>query len=253
MPVKQLPSLANPIPRRPRHGRDVLVAVEDDLRGKRRVPRHLDRHMAPLRVHDMEQVVVDVRRLLRDVADQPAGFRAADPPHARRGLRGQHHEHPRAHLMDAQVLLGDQVLALPGLAADNRDTVHVPPGFQPAGEPAREPHQVRVVELLIAVIVEPAPPAPEPARIMAQGEVGIQHDPVHAVIAAGQQVPVPPGEIISHAPNVPGSPRPVSRTARRATPSGRSPGRSVTTLWVGDLWTFVSSFHAAWVSRARVR
>jgi hypothetical protein len=32
----------------------VLVAVEDDLRAERRMPRHLDRHMTPLRVDDVE-------------------------------------------------------------------------------------------------------------------------------------------------------------------------------------------------------
>jgi hypothetical protein len=74
------------------------------------------------------------------------------------------------------------------------------------------------------------PPGPEPARVVPQREEGVQHDPVHAVIGAGQQIPVPLAEVISHAPNVPGSPRPVSRTARRATPSGRSPGRSVVSL-----------------------
>ena len=83
-----------------------------------------------------------------------------------------------------QVLLGDQVLALPGLAVDHRDAVRVRPGLDPAGEPARHPHQVRVVQLLVAVAVQPPPPAPEPARVMPQREIGVQHDPVHAVIAS---------------------------------------------------------------------
>ena len=46
---------------------------------------------------------------------------------------------------------------------------------------------------------------------------GVQHDPVHAVIRAGQKIPVPLGEVISHPPNLTGSPRSVSQTARRAT------------------------------------
>jgi hypothetical protein len=69
------------------------------------------------------------------------------------------------------------------------------------------------------------------------GVVGVQHDPVYAVIGARQQIRVPLGEVISHASKVPGSSRPVSRTARRATPSGRSPGRSVAILWGGDFDT----------------
>src|SRR6266702_2820233 len=35
---------------------DVLVAVEDHLGGERRMPGHLDRHVSPLRVHDVERV-----------------------------------------------------------------------------------------------------------------------------------------------------------------------------------------------------
>ena len=159
MPVKQLPSLTKPIPAACARGRDVLVAVEDDLRAERRVPGHLDRHVAPGRVHDVEAVVVDERPLLRQVARSPRR-RAADLPHARRRLRDQDQEHPRAHLVAGQVLLGDQVLTLPGLAVDHRDPGGVRPRLHPPGEPARHPHQVRVVQLLIGAIVQPPPPAP---------------------------------------------------------------------------------------------
>src|ERR1700757_2232351 len=38
----------------------VLVAVKDDLRPERRMPRHLDRDMPPGRIHDVKRVVVDV-------------------------------------------------------------------------------------------------------------------------------------------------------------------------------------------------
>lgn len=52
---------SEPDPRLSGLGGDVLVAVEDDLRGERRMPGHLDRHMAPLWVHDVEGVVVGRR------------------------------------------------------------------------------------------------------------------------------------------------------------------------------------------------
>ena len=69
---------------------------------------------------------------------------------------------------------------------------------------------------------------------MAQRVIRVQHDPVHAVIRAGQQVPVPSGEVIGHAPTVKvtrTSRQDISRTAPKgATPPGRSPGRSVETL-----------------------
>ena len=95
--------------------------------------------------------------------------------------RGQDQEHPRGDHVSRQVLLDDQVLALPGLAEDDRDPVHRCPGLDPAGEPARHPHQVRVIELVLAAIVQPPPPAPEPARVMPDREEGIEHHPVHAV------------------------------------------------------------------------
>jgi len=79
-----------------------------------------------------------------------------------------------------------------------------------AGEPARQPHQVRVIQLRIRIAVPAPPPGPEPARAMAQRVIRVQHDPVHAVIRAGQQVPVPFGEVIGHAPTVE-----VTRTSRQ--------------------------------------
>jgi hypothetical protein len=57
---------------------------------------------------------------------------------------------------------------------------------------------VRVIQLIVAA-VQPPPPAPEPARIVPDREEGIQHHPVHAVITARQQIPVPFSEVISHA------------------------------------------------------
>jgi hypothetical protein len=70
----------------------------------------------------------------------------------------------------------------------------------------------------------------QPARVDPHRVPGVQHNPVHAVIAAIDQVAVACGEVISHAPNLPACALAVSRTARSATPSGRSPGRSVGAL-----------------------
>ena len=65
-----------------------------------------------------------------------------------------------------QVLLGDLMLALLGLAIDHRNPVRLRGRSHPAGEPAGEPHQMRVVQLLIAVAVPTPPPHPEAARRM---------------------------------------------------------------------------------------
>ena len=201
---------------------DVLVAVEHHLRAERRVPGHLDGQVPERRVHDVEAVVVDVLPLLLDIGDDPARG-PVHLPHRCRGLGRQDQEHPRGDHMRLQVLLSDQVLALPGLAEDQRDAVRGCPGLDPAGEPPGHPHQVRVIQLIVAAAVQPPPPGPQPARVDPHREPGVQHHPVHAVIAAVDQVAIARGEVISHAPNVPACALPDSRTARSATPSGEVP------------------------------
>jgi EmrB/QacA subfamily drug resistance transporter len=126
--------------------------------------------------------------------------------YTRRGLADQDHEHSRSHRMGAQILLRDQVLALPRRAAGHRDGVIGGPGPDPPREPPRQPHQVSVVQHRIRLGVttpdQAPPPGPEPARRVAHRVVGIQHDPVHAVIRAGQQARIARREVIGHPPTV---------------------------------------------------
>jgi len=63
------------------------------------------------------------------------------------------------------------------------------PGLDPAGEPARHPYQVRVIELVVAAAVQPPPTGTETAGVMTDREECVQPDPVHAIIRTGQQVP----------------------------------------------------------------
>ena len=181
------------------------------------MPGHLDRQVPPLPVHDVEAVVIDVRALAGQVADHRAVRGPAHIPHHRRGPGHQDHEHSRSHRMGAQILLRDQVLALTCRAVDHRDGVVRGPGPDPPCEPPRQAHQVSVVQHRIPLRVtapdQPPPPGPEPARAAAQRIVGVQHDPVHAVIRAGQQPRIPRREVISHALNVSLSPLTVRRTA----------------------------------------
>ena len=216
-----------------RGDRDILVAIEDHLRAERRVSGHLDRQVPEGRVHDVKAVVVDVLPLLLQAGDDPARG-TAHLPHRRRGLGRQDQEHPRGNHVSLQVLLGDQVLTLPGLAEDDRDPVRGRPGLDPAGEPPGHPHQVRVIQLVVAAM-QPPPPAPEPARVMAQREIHVQHHPVHAIVRTRQQARIPLSKVIGHPPTV--GPRDTSRQPDcpgGAAPSGRSPGRSVAVLGYWD-------------------
>jgi hypothetical protein len=44
--------------------------------------------------------------------------------------------------------------------------------------------------LVVAVLMRSPPPDAKPARVMRQREVGVQDDPVHAVIHTGNQIAV---------------------------------------------------------------
>ena len=121
------------------------------------------------------------------------------------------------------------VLAFPGLAEDHRHPIGRAPRLDPPREPTRHPHQMGVVQLGVAAAVPPPPPGAQPARIP-EREERVEHDPIHAVIAARQQIPVAKAELVGHRPNLRPHPRAHPRraeTARRATTSGRSPGRGV--------------------------
>ena len=183
----------------------------------------------------MEAVVIHVRALAGQVADHRAVRGPAHIPHHRRGPGHQDHEHSRPHRMAAQILLRDQVLAFPRRAVEHRDGVVRGPGPDPPREPPRQAHQVSVVQHRIRLRVttpdQLPPPGPEPARRVPHRVVGIEHDPVYAVIRAGQQARIAGREVISHPPTV--GPRGSSRQPdcpEGAIPSGRSPGRNVVDL-----------------------
>jgi hypothetical protein len=68
-------------------------------------------------------------------------------------------------LVRVQVLLGNAVLALAGLAEDDRHPVGRSPRLDPTRQPTGHPHQMSVIELVIRA-VQPPPPHPEPARVV---------------------------------------------------------------------------------------
>ena len=88
------------------------------------------------------------------------------------------------------------MLALPGRGVLN-GTWLAAAQAGPGGRTGPPSGSVGCHPLLAAAAVQP-PPGPEPARVVPEREVGVEHDPVHAVIAAGQQISVPLGEVIGH-------------------------------------------------------
>ncbi len=117
---------------------------------------------------------------------------------------------PRADLMGGQILLGDTVLALSGLAEDHRYRVGCAPGLDPAREPPRHPHQMRVVQLVVTALVQPSPPSTQPARLIPEWVERVKHDPINAVIGPNHQIRIPQTEFIAgHPPTKPPTPRQV--------------------------------------------
>jgi hypothetical protein len=108
------------------------------------------------------------------------------------------------------------MLTLTTPTVDDRDLVGIGPGPHPTGEPTGHPHQMRVVQFLVATLMPPSPPHPKPARVVTQREVGIEHDAVHAVIAARQKIAIAFGELVTHRDTVVIPPPPRSPAANAA-------------------------------------
>ena len=89
-------------------------------------------------------------------------------------------EEPVSGLVAGQVVIRDLVLGVADLAVHDRNALGLASCPHASGEAAGHPHQVSIVELVIAAVEGP-PPGPEAARGVAHPEVGVDHDPVHAV------------------------------------------------------------------------
>src|SRR4029077_10562451 len=89
-------------------------------------------------------------------------------------------------------------LALPDWTVDHRNAMGFGVSTHATAEPAGQPHQESVFERLIRSSQRP-PPHPEPARIMAHAEIGVQNDPVDAIVADAQQIAIESGQAVRHA------------------------------------------------------
>jgi hypothetical protein len=74
--VKQFPSFAKPIPALRAWQAPYSWPPVHDLGGEGRMARHLDRQMAPLGVHGVERVVVDVGGFFARLRSTPLGERS---------------------------------------------------------------------------------------------------------------------------------------------------------------------------------
>ena len=82
------------------------------------------------------------------------------------------------------------MLPLAGAAVDDRDPVFLGPAADAAAEAACQAHQVGVVEVVVRV-EQIAPPGAKAARGLRDGEVGVDREPIDAVID-----PIEPGGVM---------------------------------------------------------
>jgi hypothetical protein len=103
---------------------DPFVAVQDHLRAEGRIAAHADDHVTPVRIHQVEMVVLDMRPLLAMAYLDDSVVRIAfDFPQRRRRVAGDHEEQALVLRITGQARLGQCVFALPGLRLDDLDSL----------------------------------------------------------------------------------------------------------------------------------
>src|SRR5215469_14913604 len=163
----------------------IFMTVQDDLRRKGRMARDFDRDVSPLRIPDMERVVVDVGHGLLPLQVVLAGRF----PDGCLSLANQNQKQPRLARMVGQVLFSDLVFPLASLALDHGNASGLGESPQATAEAARPPQEVGVVEMLFRPL-ELLPPGSEPPAGVTHPKIGVQDNSVHAIIAAFEKVPV---------------------------------------------------------------
>src|SRR6266576_5042577 len=141
----------------------VFMTVENDLCSKRGMASHLDGDVSPLRIHDVERIVIDEGSLGFQVLNHP-GVGPLYVPH--RGYRSAHQNQEQSANAGVlfEMFFGDQMFAFFTAAVDHRNTVGLRPAMHTATEASRHPHQVSIVQFRIRTVVQPSPPGTETTR-----------------------------------------------------------------------------------------
>src|SRR5712671_1951187 len=158
------------------------------------MPADLDGEMTPVRIEDVKRVVVDIRGGLLSF-DVVFG---ADIPHRRRRSTDEDQKQALGDRRLGQICFRDVVLALAHRTVDDRNVVRFGVAANAAAETAGHPHQVGIFEGFVRSGQRP-PPHPKPTGTMPHAEVGVQNDPIHAIVAAVQQILIESAKSIAHA------------------------------------------------------
>ena len=163
--------------------RDILMPIEDNLSGKGGMGTEFDRQVAPLRIQDVEGIVLDVRDLSRNVGD--ALLRALHPENRCRSKSCDDTEDSPESRVLREMGFGRFPLPLLWLTVNQRNTLRGGIGADSPTKVTCEPHQMGIVKILVTS-PQPAPPGSKPSGGLRQHEIGIQHNTIDTIIGPGK-------------------------------------------------------------------
>ena len=167
----------------------VFVSVEDDLRGERRMGAETNNHVPPVRVHDVEEIMLDVAIGLGDENMRLPILGVKNIAHGCWSHSRQNAKHAPKPGKFGDERLSGFVLSLPSLTINQGDVFLFRIRANPAAETAGETHEVCVVQLFIAA-KNLTPPCPESAAAARHWKVGIEHEAIHAIIGVIKKIRV---------------------------------------------------------------
>src|SRR6266699_2012028 len=115
----------------------------------------------PLRVRDVERVMVHERRLL---GEEQAATRTSDIPHRCNGPSYQNQEEPALDGVGGQELFSNVVFALTSAAVDHGNLAGFGEAAYSTTEATGHAHQMGIVQLFIGAIHQASPPLPKATR-----------------------------------------------------------------------------------------
>jgi len=174
----------------------ILMAVQHDLRGKRRMTGHLDRDVPPVGIQDMERVMLNECTLGFEIANYSLGG-FLDLPYRGRGTSNQDKKKSTNAWMFSQILSGDLMFAFFTAALYDGNPMCLCIRSQAPCKASSHPHQVCVVQSVISTIMQGSPPRTKSAWRITQRKIAVQYDSVYAIIAAAQQIAIVIAQLIS--------------------------------------------------------
>ena len=139
--------------------------------------RHLDGDVSPVRIHDVERIVIDEGSLGFQVLNHPAAGSLYVPHRGDRSAHQNQEQSTNAGVL-FEMFFGDQMFAFFTAAVDHRNTVGLRPATHTPTEASCHAHQMSIVQFRIRTVVQPSPPGTKTTWRITKPEVGIQDEAI---------------------------------------------------------------------------